>query len=280
MAATPVAELDFEGIKTNLIAHFSTQAEFADYDFTGSAMNTLMDALAYSTHYAGIYANMNFNEMFLDSAQIRSSVVSKGKEIGYFPKQYTGAETAMTVTIDLSGEAMPPSVVTIAKGTKFAGQYENGESYTFSADATYVLPDIGGNVYSATINIIQGTYTTDTFTYNQNIPTAKFILTNPQIDTNQMTVTVRDFVGSSDINEYTVETNITAATADSLIYFIQEESDGSIRIIFGNGTLGKSLADGNVVKVTYLITEGKNGNQVSSFSVNNTIDGYNGDKIQ
>jgi hypothetical protein len=181
----------------------------------------------------------------------------------------------MTVTIDLSGEAIPPSVVTIAKGTKFAGQYENGESYTFSADATYVLPDIGGNVYSATINIIQGTYTTDTFTYNQNIPTAKFILTNPQIDTNQMTVTVRDFVGSSDINEYTVETNITAATADSLIYFIQEESDGNIRIIFGNGTLGKSLADGNVVKVTYLITEGKNGNQVSSFSVNNTIDGYN-----
>ena len=272
--AIPVANSDFDNIKADLIQFLKSQNEFADFDFTGSAMNILLDVLAYSSHYMTVYANMTFNEMFLDTAQLRSSVVSKAKEIGYFPKQYTGSVSSLDISIDLSTETTPPTNVTIPKGTKFTGLYENGESYTFSSDATYILPNIGGNIYSENINIIQGTYVTDIFTYDSNTPSSKMILSNRKIDTNEMTVVVRDFAGSSNIVEYKLETNITSATSTSLIYFLQEESDGRIRIMFGNGTIGRQLLDGEVVEVTYLVTEGSKANQISNFSVNNNIDNW------
>ena len=272
--AIPVANSDFDNIKADLIQFLKSQNEFADFDFTGSAMNILLDVLAYSSHYMTVYANMTFNEMFLDTAQLRSSVVSKAKEIGYFPKQYTGSVSSLDISIDLSTETTPPTNVTIPKGTKFTGLYENGESYTFSSDATYILPNIGGNIYSENINIVQGTYVKDFFTYDSNTPSSKMILSNRKIDTNEMTVVVRDFAGSSNIVEYKLETNITSATSTSLIYFLQEESDGRIRIMFGNGTIGRQLLDGEVVEVTYLVTEGSKANQISNFSVNNNIDNW------
>jgi len=272
--AIPVANSDFDNIKADLIKYLKGQNEFADFDFTGSAMNILLDVLAYSSHYMTVYANMTFNEMFLDTAQLRSSIVSKAKEIGYFPKQYTGSVSSLDISIDLSKETKPPLNVTIPKGTKFTGFYENGDSYTFSSNATYILPNIGGNIYSANINIVQGTYVKDFFTYDSNKPTAKMVLSNRKIDTNEMTVVVRDFAGSSNISKYKLETNITSATSKSLIYFLQEESDGRIRIMFGNGTLGRQLLDGEVVEVTYLVTEGSKANQISNFSVNINIDNW------
>ena len=48
-------------------------------------MSALLDVLAYNTHYLGFNANMLANEMFLDSASLRSSVVSHAKTLGYIP---------------------------------------------------------------------------------------------------------------------------------------------------------------------------------------------------
>ena len=66
-----VTELDFDSIKTNLKDYFSSQSDFQDYGFEGSALNILMDVLAYNTHYMSYYVNMVANEMFLDSASNR-----------------------------------------------------------------------------------------------------------------------------------------------------------------------------------------------------------------
>ena len=76
-----ISELDFDGIKTNLKTFLSQQTdEFTDYDFEGSGnMSVLLDVLAYNTHYLSYNANMLANEMFLDSADLRESVVSKSK---------------------------------------------------------------------------------------------------------------------------------------------------------------------------------------------------------
>src|SRR6056300_1336428 len=86
-----VGDLDFDQIKTNLKTFLKGQSEFSDYDFEGSAMSTLLDVLAYNTHYNSLYTNLAVNEMFLDSASKRANVVSRAKEIGYIPHSATGA---------------------------------------------------------------------------------------------------------------------------------------------------------------------------------------------
>ena len=78
-----ISELDFDTIKDNLKTFLSQQDEFRDYDFEGSGMSVLLDTLAYNTHYLGYNANMLANEMYLDSADLRSSVVSLAKTVGY-----------------------------------------------------------------------------------------------------------------------------------------------------------------------------------------------------
>ena len=50
-----VTELDFADIRTNLQTYLSTQSQFKDYDFEGSAMSVLLDVLAYNTHYTELH---------------------------------------------------------------------------------------------------------------------------------------------------------------------------------------------------------------------------------
>ena len=78
-----ISELDFDAIKSNLKTFLKNQDQFLDYDFEGSGMSALLDVLAYNTHYLSFHANMVANEMFIDSAALRSSVVSHAKTLGY-----------------------------------------------------------------------------------------------------------------------------------------------------------------------------------------------------
>lgn len=270
----PVASGDFDNIKSELITFLGNQAEFQDFDFTGSAMNVLLDALAYATHYQMFYNNMTFNEMFLDSAKLRSSVVSKAKEIGYFPKQYTAATSNLRITADLSGEASPPTDILVTKGSKFTGLFENGNSYIFSSDSDYTLNDNSDNIFTGTINLVQGFYVTDKFTYDTNKPETQMILSNSNIDTEELIVVVRDFESSSITRVWNNEKNITNTNPTSQVYFLEETDKGMVQVLFGNGTIGQELLNTNVVEVTYLKTAGIDGNQISKLSLNNSIDGW------
>ena len=78
-----VSEFDFDNIKANLKVFLKAQTDFKDYDFEGSGMNILLDTLAYNTHYLGYNLNMVANEMFIDSSNLRSSIVSHAKMLGY-----------------------------------------------------------------------------------------------------------------------------------------------------------------------------------------------------
>ena len=68
-----VTDLDFDSISDNLKNYLKGQDKFKDYDFEGSAMNTLVDLLSYNTHYNAVYANMVSNEMFLQFVKKKSS---------------------------------------------------------------------------------------------------------------------------------------------------------------------------------------------------------------
>ena len=110
-----ISELDFDGIKQNLKTFLSQQDEFTDYDFEGSGMSVLLDVLAYNTHYNAVYANVLANEMFIDSADLRNSVVSHAKHLGYTARSATAPYADLTVVVnDATG-----ATLTAAQGTIF-----------------------------------------------------------------------------------------------------------------------------------------------------------------
>ena len=120
-----VTEFDFEEVKDNLKLFMKNQTVFKDYDFEGSGLSALLDVLAYNTHYLGFNANMLANEMFLDSSQLRSSVVSHAKTLGYATRSATAAKATVDVFLNTSNTS-----ATMPAGTVFTSSVGD-TSYQF-----------------------------------------------------------------------------------------------------------------------------------------------------
>ena len=127
-----ITELDFDGIRTNLKSFLRGQSEFSDYDFDGSGIAVLLDILAYNTHYNSYYLNMVANEMFLDSASERDSVVAIAKHLGYVTKSSISASATVDLTIKASETVLVnlPTSITVPKHTKFTTTID-GTNYVF-----------------------------------------------------------------------------------------------------------------------------------------------------
>ena len=147
-----VTELDFDQIKNNLKAFLRNQTEFVDFDFEGSGMSVLLDLLAYNTHYLAFNANMAANESFLDSAELRSSVVSLAKMLGYTPSSAISPTAIIDVTLT---NATGPSVVMPA-GTKFTSTLD-GDSYTYVTNSDLSITPTDGVYTFSNVNIYEGT---------------------------------------------------------------------------------------------------------------------------
>lgn len=256
-------ELDFDEIKQSLIEFMINKPEFADYDFTGSALNTLMDALAYAVNYTGVYANFSLNEAFLDTAILRKSVVSKAKEIGYVPSQMSGAKSEFKLTFDYypinntSGKAVFP------RGTRFYANTKNNASLPFvMVDDNYFYENEDTpNEYSGVGRVVQGQLLTKKWTADTN---TRYIISQDGVSTNDMIVLVNDI-------KWVNADNIVEVTPSSTVYYISELSEGVIEIYFGNDILGKSIQDGVIIEVEYLETKGVAGNYLTEFSITNNV---------
>ena len=99
MAKLNISELDFDAVKTQFKQYLQSQTQFKDYNFEGSNMSVLLDVLAYNTYQNNFYTNMAVNEMFLDSAVLRNSIVSHAKELNYLPRSRRSAKAIVKVTI-------------------------------------------------------------------------------------------------------------------------------------------------------------------------------------
>jgi len=271
--ANNISELDFDKIKTNLKTHLKSQSRFSDYDFDGSSMNVILDVLAYTTHYMGVHANMAFSERFLDSAQIRSSVVSIAKEIGYFPRQRQAAKA--TVNIQIMNPAGSPASIIIPKGKEFVASNTLGDSYPFVTPIDYSLVDTGAGNYNVDIDISQGVFETFRFDFDINNP-LPFIIEQKGIDTDFISVSVKasSLANDSTATKFTHNTNITTIKPTSNVFFLEETSDGKVEVYFGDGVLGASIADGNQVIVEYLSTAGPDANSSDGFALTSGIGSY------
>tara|TARA_Y100000401_G_scaffold117463_2_gene126398 strand:- start:504 stop:2315 length:1812 start_codon:yes stop_codon:yes gene_type:complete len=257
-----VTELDFEQIKSNLKTFLRSQTELTDYDFEGSALSVIVDLLSYNTHYMAFYLNMVANEMFLDSATNRDSVVSLAKSLGYVPKSKTGASA--TVTLNITKSSPDTNAVTIPQYTTFT-TVSDGVTYTFYTLKDYVSSTVTASSQSRTItnvSITEGKKYTHEWTANTNNLEQRFIIPNVGVDTSTLVVKIKDNPGSGTSTLYTKYDNIESLTSTSTVYFLQEAYDEKYEIYFGDGVFGKSIQDGNIIEVTYLTSNGADANNL------------------
>ena len=262
-----VTELDFDDIKTNLKTYLKAQTKFKDYDFEGSGMSVLLDTLAYNTHYLAYNANMVANEMFLDSASLRSSVASHAKALGY---QITSARAPVaTINISLSTTA---STKTMPAGTSFTTTIDD-ITYKFVTIASATSSNTGASVPFDKINIYEGTYSTTKYIVDTSDVNQRFVLTDARSDTSTLTVKVQNSVSDTTSTTYTLATDITQLNTGSTVYFLQEVEAGRFEVYFGDGVLSQSLSDGNIVSLQYVITNKTMANGSFSFTSPGAIDG-------
>ena len=55
-------QVTFDEVRQNIVEFLSSNPTFKDYNFTAPAISTLIDALAYTSHYLIRYANFSVNE--------------------------------------------------------------------------------------------------------------------------------------------------------------------------------------------------------------------------
>ena len=264
-----ISELDFENIKSSLKRFLSNQTQFKDYDFEGSSMAVLLDLLAYNTHYLAYNANFVANEMFMDTAQLRSSVASLAKLVGYTPNSARAPIADLKLVInDATG-----STVTIPAGTKFSSSID-GLTYTFVTVGDHVVQPVDGVYTAQSLNVYEGTYVSYNYTFDSTDIDQRFLIPSDRADSTTIKVAVQNSASDVTTATYNKATSITELNGDSKVYFLQEAEDGQYEIYFGDGVIGKKLADGNIISISYVVTNKTEANGATSFSLSGSISGF------
>ena len=261
-----VTEFDFDEVKNNLKIFLKGQTEFKDYDYEGSGMSALLDVLAYNTHYLGFNANMLANEMFLDSASLRSSVVSHAKTLGYVPI----SARAATATVDVTLNTPTLATATMTAGTVFTTS-NDGIDYQFVTAEDVTASNIGSGITFNDIKIYEGTFITTRYTVDTSDADQRFLLRDNRADTRTLTVKIQNSSSDTITSTYTEATDITQVTTSSKVYFLQEVEAGKYEIYFGDGVIGDALDDGNIVIMTYVVSNKSAANGAAIFKNSEAI---------
>jgi len=266
-----ITELDFDQVKSNLKQFLRNQSEFADYDFEGSGMSVLLDTLAYNTHYLGFNANMLGNEMFLDSAEIRSSVVSLAKMLGYTPSSVVAPVADISLTLTNAVGAS----VTMPAGTAFTTTVD-GLAFNYITNSDQTITPLDGVYSFSNFKVYEGTRVTFEYTADSTNEEQRFIVNNANADLTTLSVLVQN--SSSDTTSFTYKkaSSIAGVSATDKIYFCQEVENGKFEIYFGDGVTGFKPSDGNIIKLTYIVTNKSASNGASTFTLSGTVGGFTG----
>jgi hypothetical protein len=250
MATTPIVNLDFDQIKEALINYIKADPAFSDYNFEGSALNAIADVLAYNTHTNAYYANMLHNEGFLDTAQKRSSVVSKAKELGYIPKSISGAQAYVNITIynqPING------IVSLPRGTQFVSTNDYG-SHKFVCAETYYSTTVSNTSVFNSVRLVEGKLVSNNYVIT---PITQFLtIPNKNVDVTTIKVYVRETINSQTREEFTLSTSPLDIGLVDKIYYLQESYDGLYQIFFGQNAIGYQPPTNSAVTIEYIVPSG------------------------
>ena len=264
-----ISEFDFTNVKTNLKQFLSNNDEFKDYDFEGSGMAVLLDLLAYNTHYLAYNMNVMGNEMFIDTADLRNSIVSHAKTLGYTPNSVRAPTADINVVVNNATGA----TLTMNAGTQFQTTVDD-IGYNFVTISSTTISPVDGVYTFSNLKIYEGTYVTYQYTVDTTDIDQRFLIPSANADTNTLIVSVQNSSTDTITNTYTLATGITSLTDTSKVYFLQEAEDGKFEIYFGDGVTGKQLVNGNIITLKYVVTNKTLANGASSFALSGNIGGF------
>ena len=271
MALVNFANLDFDQIKQSITDYLRSNSNFTDYDFEGSNLSTIVDALAYNTYITSYNANMVSNEVFIDSATLRENVVSLARNIGYTPRSSKSARANITFIVNTANYSVKPQTITLNKGIVATSQSFGTESYTFSIMEDITVPVVDNIATFSNIDVYEGTYVTAEFTYNTFDPNQRYILPNSNIDVSTINVMWKPSQLSSVKRRYRRSDSLFEVTSESPVYWVHEIEDERYELIFGDGIFGRALQEPNFIEVAYLVNNGSNANGVSDLSFNGKL---------
>ena len=272
MALVNFTNLDFDQIKSSIREYLRANSNFTDYDFEGSNLSTLIDVLAYNTYITSYNANMISNEVFIDSATLRENVVSLARNIGYVPHSRSSSKANISFFVDVTGLSTNPLTLTLKSGVVCTTSTSFGnQNFSFIIPQDITVPVVNGIALFENVNVYEGSFVVNSFSIDANNPNQKIILENANIDVDSISVFVRDTQSSTIRNTYKLSKNLFDITSESRVFFIQEIEDQRYELIFGDGIFGKKLENLNYIEVSYNVTNGENGNGVSSFNFNGRI---------
>ena len=260
MSFNQFTNLDFKDLRTQIKGYLRANSNFTDFDFEGSNFSVLIDTLAYNSYITAYNTNMAVNESFLDSATLRENVVSLVRNIGYVPRSKKAAVAKINLSVDMGDIAS--STVKLNKGIVATGTITNG-SYIFSTpDDITVTVDANNIATFNNIEIYEGSLLEKSFLVQNDQPDAKYILSNSNIDTSTIRVSIKDTV----TEEYSQYENIFQVSNESRLFLTQEIEDERYQLLFGDGILGKKPPNGGLITTSYIVTNGLEGNGAASFS--------------
>ena len=263
MSNLRIAELDFDSIKSNLKDFLKNYTDddgapyFTDFDYEGSGLSILLDVLSYNTHYNAYLASMVINEMFLDSAVKRASAVSIAKHLGYTPLSVQGARAKLT--FDVINPTNTPNFLTLEKFTPFTTTVDEATLTFVNLDSVTIQPNVGTYTFKD-VEVVEGIPLEYTYTVDLSGPAEKYVIPNENVDTTTIRVIVQNSYVDTTSYVYDLSDDTLNTTGSSKVYFLEENSSGKFQIHFGDNILGKKLSRGNLVKVTYLVSNGILGN--------------------
>lgn len=279
--ATNFKNLDYLQIKESLKQHLKTLKEFQDFDFEASGIQQILSLLAYNTSYNAFYLNMVGAEMFLDSAQLRSSVTSRAKAVGYIPSSAKCARAKIRIEVDTSKGPLEPNppFVRLNQSDEFIS-YLDGKSYVFTPDRSYIIePDASGK-YVEDVVVVEGKRLKVQFVVDRSSPTKqRFEIPNKNVDLSTISVKVKESTSSSSVRVFSPASNINVLNQESLVYFAQENQNELYEVYFGEAILGVQPQTGNIVIIEYVVTSGTTANGLKTFTRAEKATGYNGVKI-
>jgi hypothetical protein len=206
-------------------------------------------------------ANMAINEAYLDTATLRSSVVSHAKTLGYTPRSARAPIAYLDITLNNS----TLTSATVSKGTKFTTQLD-GTTYAFVVNEERTVTPSNGVLRFSNLAVYEGSLVTAKYTVDNNNLEKQYLLTDNRADTTTLKVSVQNSAADLTTTTYTLATDISQVTATSNVYFLQEVDDGKFEVYFGDNVVGRKVNDGNIVILEYIVTNKGAANGAKTFS--------------
>jgi hypothetical protein len=255
------AELDFDTLKDDFVKFLRTQNQFKDYDFEGSNMATVIDLLTYNTFINAFYLNQVGTESFLDTAQLKESVVSHAKELNFLPRSRNSSRARVNLS---STGNVTDGTKTINKFTTFTTTL-GANTLTFSTDKDVTAVNDGTGTFIANnVSIFEGDVVTEFFDVTSS--NTKLVIASANVDIDSLDVVVQNSTTDLSNTIYQRAENLFELTPTSPVFFVQGFGTDKYEIEFGNDVTGKRLSVGNIVRVRYRDTLGEEGNNAKTFT--------------